>query len=104
VQPIDKPIICCYNKSREKKNPDAALAGYIGESVRSIFLRLAAADSEIRKIDIHLSIETVFQDIANARVNGVLKSKRCAKSYECTFSIARIGRTVNAGGPNSHRE
>lgn len=52
-------------------------------SVRQVFLDLANADDTMRIVDASRSVESVTEAITRVLVDGVLKQKRCAKSYDC---------------------
>lgn len=53
-------------------------------NVRQIFLELSTCEDEpIVVIDGHASIHDVHRSIIDIVINGPLKSKRCAKSYDC---------------------
>lgn len=51
--------------------------------VREIFLSLRSHDKSILQIDGQQRIESVYSTIVHLLVSGVLKTKRCAKSYDC---------------------
>lgn len=51
--------------------------------VRQIFLDLAASDDVIRLLDASRAIGEIYGTIGRLLVDGVLKAKRCAKSYDC---------------------
>jgi dTMP kinase len=51
--------------------------------VRSIFRSLGESSDEVRIIDGRHSIGHVYATILRLIVDGVLKTKRCAKSYDC---------------------
>lgn len=52
-------------------------------AVRDIFRRLSSDDSRINVIDGHLPVATVYDNIMSLLLKGVLKAKRCFKSYGC---------------------
>jgi dTMP kinase len=53
------------------------------QAVRAVFLDLAHRDPTIRIVDASHSIDAVFSAVVRVLVDGVLKQKRCAKSYDC---------------------
>jgi dTMP kinase len=55
------------------------------QDVRKVFLELAHNDPILRIVDASQSIEAVFAAIAKVLTDGVLKQKRCAKSYDCDY-------------------
>jgi dTMP kinase len=51
--------------------------------VRRIFNQIAQSDSLITRVDGHLPADKVYTQVVHAMLDGVLKSKRCAKPYDC---------------------
>jgi dTMP kinase len=66
---------------------------------RQSFLRLLECAPEICRVDGHPDTSVVFHEIAHNLVDGVLKAKRCFKTYDCDIFYCSYRQTGECTWP-----
>lgn len=72
-----------------EKQEDLAKAG-------EIFRAIAEEDSVLQRLDATMSVQLLHDEIIQQLVGGVLKAKRCSKSYGCDESVMCIPRLTGS--------